>query len=67
MKYVLIAGVIIVVYYAVRIWIGSKKSQFYGDSIKNNKYNSKNEAYDKSSKYLPGIRNHYDNNSGDNK
>jgi hypothetical protein len=38
---------ILVLYFGIRIWIGSRKMEFYGDSIKNTSRNSRDEAYEK--------------------
>ncbi|MGM0829186.1 MAG: hypothetical protein ACQEU4_13280 [Bacillota bacterium] len=40
---------ILVLYFG--IWIGSRKMEFYGDSIKNMSRNSRDEAYEKSARH----------------
>ncbi|MDT9025530.1 hypothetical protein [Rossellomorea yichunensis] len=42
---------ILVLYFAIRIWIGSRKMEFYGDSIKNTSRNARDEAYEKSARH----------------
>ncbi|NMH68357.1 hypothetical protein HF072_06145 [Bacillus sp. RO3] len=48
---------ILVLYLASRIWIGSRKMEYYGDSIKNTSRNSKDEAYEKSARYSHQVMN----------
>ena len=49
--YFLIFLGIVVLYFAIRIFIGSRKMKFYGDSIKKNSFDSRDEAYQKSAQH----------------
>ncbi|MGM0840158.1 MAG: hypothetical protein ACQEWE_05495 [Bacillota bacterium] len=51
MMYFFIFVGILVLYFTIRIWIGSRKMEFYGDSIKNTSRNSRDEAYEKSARH----------------
>ncbi|UXH44109.1 hypothetical protein N5C46_21135 [Rossellomorea vietnamensis] len=49
--YFLIFLGIVILYFAIRIFIGSRKMEFYGDSIKKNSSNPRDEAYQKSAQH----------------
>ncbi|MFI8685728.1 hypothetical protein [Rossellomorea sp. NPDC077527] len=49
--YFLIFLGIVVVYFAIRIFIGSRKMEYYGDSIKKNFPDPREEAYQKSAQH----------------
>ncbi|MCA1057732.1 hypothetical protein LCL96_02240 [Rossellomorea aquimaris] len=49
--YFLIFLGIVVVYFAIRIFIGSRKMEFYGDSIKKNSPDPREKAYQKSAQH----------------
>jgi hypothetical protein len=51
MMYFFIFVGILVLYFGIRIWIGSRKMEFYGDSIKKTSNNGRNEAYEKSAQH----------------
>jgi preprotein translocase subunit SecG len=57
MKGLLIIIVVIAVYFIIRIFIGSKKSEFYGDSIK--KSDLKNDSYEKGMNSINSSKNHF--------
>ncbi|MBW3111710.1 hypothetical protein KYJ26_07710 [Bacillus sp. MCCB 382] len=49
--YFLIFLGIVIGYFAIRIFIGSRKMEFYGDSVKKNAPDSRDEAYQKSAQH----------------
>jgi hypothetical protein len=51
MMYFFIFIGIIVLYFGIRIFIGSRKMEFYGDSIKKQKSTPREEAYQKSAQH----------------
>jgi hypothetical protein len=50
MMYFFIFAGILVLYFGIRIWIGSRKMEFYGDSINKTK-NRRDEAYENSAQH----------------
>lgn len=57
MKGLLIIIGVIAVYFIIRIFIGSRKSEFYGDSIK--KSDLKNDSYEKGMNSINSSKNHF--------
>jgi hypothetical protein len=55
---------VIVLYFGIRVWIGSRKMEFYGDSIKKNSSNPRDEAYQKSATHAAQLRNNSNQNGG---
>jgi hypothetical protein len=55
---------VIVLYFGIRVWIGSRKMEFYGDSIKKNSSNPRDEAYQKSAQHAAQLRNNSNQNGG---
>lgn len=65
MMYFLMFIGIIVLYFGIRVWIGSRKMEFYGDSIKENSSNARDDAYQKSTQHAAHLRNNsHQNGSG---
>jgi hypothetical protein len=54
---------IVVLYFAIRIFFGSRRSEFYGDSVSKP---SKKDGYEKSMNPYKSSRNHFGGGSGDN-
>ncbi|OAT81967.1 hypothetical protein A6P54_10695 [Bacillus sp. MKU004] len=57
MMYFFIFIGVIVLYFGIRIWIGSRKMGFYGDNLKNQSRTSRDEAYEKSAQHATQLRN----------
>jgi hypothetical protein len=51
MMYFLIFLGMVILYFAIRVFIGSRKMKFYGDSIKKHKPDPREEAYQKSAQH----------------
>ncbi|NQD64364.1 hypothetical protein HP456_00315 [Bacillus haikouensis] len=51
MMYFFIFAGVLVLYFGIRIWIGSRKIEFYGDSIKKTSNNRRDQAYEKSAQH----------------
>ncbi|MEL3971746.1 hypothetical protein AAEO50_05570 [Rossellomorea oryzaecorticis] len=55
---------VIILYFGIRVWIGSRKMEFYGDSIKKNSSNERDESYQKSARHAVQLRNNNNQNGG---
>jgi hypothetical protein len=64
MMYFFIFIGVIVLYFGIRIWIGSRKMEFYGDSLKNHSRNSRDEAYEKSAQHATQLKNNHKQGGG---
>ncbi|WP_175987558.1 hypothetical protein [Bacillus sp. Marseille-Q1617] len=62
MMYFFIFTGVIVLYFGIRVWIGSRKMEFYGDSIKNNSRDAREKAYEKSAQHAQQLRNNSNQN-----